>query len=78
VFQNIGPLELLIILAAALLIFGPSRLPELGRSLGRTLREFRQAAREPVEELKRTLVEEKEPSEEQKRPLSREEEGKAG
>lgn len=57
-FQNIGPLELLVILTAALLIFGPSRLPELGRSLGRTLREFRQAAREPVEELKRSLREE--------------------
>lgn len=59
-FQNLGPLELLVIMAAALLIFGPSRLPELGRSLGRTLREFRQAAREPVEELKRSLREEEE------------------
>lgn len=38
---NIGPLELAIVLVIALVIFGPKRLPELGRSLGRGLREFR-------------------------------------
>ena len=38
---NIGPLEILIVLAIALIVFGPKRLPELGRSLGRGLREFK-------------------------------------
>jgi sec-independent protein translocase protein TatA len=38
---NIGPLELAIVAIIALIIFGPKRLPELGRSLGDGLREFK-------------------------------------
>ena len=38
---NIGPLELAIVLVIALVIFGPKRLPDLGRSLGRGMREFK-------------------------------------
>ena len=38
---NIGPLELAIVLIIALVIFGPKRLPELGKSLGNGLREFK-------------------------------------
>jgi sec-independent protein translocase protein TatA len=37
----IGPWELLILLLVILLIFGPKRLPEMGRSLGKGLREFK-------------------------------------
>ena len=36
-----GPLELLVILVVALLVLGPKRLPEVGRSLGHGLREFK-------------------------------------
>ena len=43
---NIGPLELIIILAIALLIVGPGRLPEMGSAIGRTIREFRKASTE--------------------------------
>jgi sec-independent protein translocase protein TatA len=39
----IGPWELLILLGVLLLVFGPRRLPEMGRSLGRGMREFRQS-----------------------------------
>ena len=38
---NIGPMELIIVLVIALLVLGPKRLPEAGRSLGRGMREFR-------------------------------------
>jgi sec-independent protein translocase protein TatA len=38
---NIGPLEIAIVLVIVLIIFGPKRLPELGRSMGRGIKEFR-------------------------------------
>jgi sec-independent protein translocase protein TatA len=40
---NIGPQELLLVLVVALLVVGPARLPELGRSIGKGLRELRKA-----------------------------------
>ena len=48
---NIGPQELFIILVIALLVVGPQRLPALGRSIGRGLRELRKAQ----DEVKRTI-----------------------
>lgn len=39
---NIGPLEIGIVLAIALIVFGPKRLPELGNGLGRGMREFKE------------------------------------
>jgi len=41
---NVGPLELVIVLVIALLVIGPKRLPEMGNSLGKTIREFRNAS----------------------------------
>ena len=38
---NVGPVEIIIVLVIVLLIFGPKRLPDLGRSLGRGMREFK-------------------------------------
>lgn len=40
---SIGPTELIVVLVIALIVFGPKKLPELGRSLGRGLREFKQS-----------------------------------
>ena len=40
---SIGPLELIIVLSIALVILGPKRLPDAGRSLGRGMREFKHA-----------------------------------
>lgn len=38
---NVGPMELVIVLVVALIVLGPKRLPEVGRSLGNGLREFK-------------------------------------
>jgi sec-independent protein translocase protein TatA len=38
---NIGPMELIIVLAIALIVLGPKRLPEAGRSIGKGIREFK-------------------------------------
>jgi TatA/E family protein of Tat protein translocase len=53
-FGNLGLPEMVIILVIALIVFGPRKLPELGRSLGKSLGEFRKASNE----LKSTLDEE--------------------
>lgn len=45
-FGKIGLWEILIIMLVALIIFGPAKLPELGKSIGSGLREFKKATRE--------------------------------
>jgi len=40
---NIGPMELVVVLAIALIVLGPKRLPEVGRSVGNGLREFKES-----------------------------------
>jgi sec-independent protein translocase protein TatA len=40
---NVGPLEIAVVLIIVLIIFGPKRLPELGQSMGRGIREFRKS-----------------------------------
>ncbi len=49
-FTNIGIPGLILILVIALIIFGPNKLPELGRAAGRTLKEFKHATKDLVEE----------------------------
>ncbi|HUR35221.1 MAG TPA: TatA/E family twin arginine-targeting protein translocase [Vicinamibacterales bacterium] len=62
-FGSIGMPELIIIFVIALIIFGPRKLPELGRSLGKSLAEFKRASNE----LKSTLEEEIRIEEQQQR-----------
>ena len=38
---NIGPMEIIVVLIIALVVFGPKRLPELGKSLGKGIHEFK-------------------------------------
>ena len=40
---NIGPMELIVVLAIALMVLGPKRLPAAGKSLGRGIREFKES-----------------------------------
>jgi sec-independent protein translocase protein TatA len=48
VLQNIGIPGLILVLVIALIIFGPSKLPEIGRAFGSTLKEFKKSTRELV------------------------------
>jgi len=58
---NIGPQELLIVLIIALVVVGPQRLPELGRTIGRALREFRKIQDDVKDTLKFDLNADPEP-----------------
>lgn len=66
---GLGMQELIVIFVIALLVFGPSKLPELGRSLGRAMAEFRRAS----EELKEGLTAELSTEEEKASAPTREE-----
>ena len=48
--SNIGIPGLILILVLALIIFGPSKLPEIGRAFGKTLREFKNATKDMIED----------------------------
>ncbi|AZR72943.1 preprotein translocase subunit TatA [Anoxybacter fermentans] len=48
---NIGIPELILILVIALIVFGPGKLPEVGKSLGKAIREFKNASKEMTAEI---------------------------
>jgi sec-independent protein translocase protein TatA len=50
-FSNIGMPGLILILVLALIIFGPKKLPEIGRAFGQTLKEFKKSTRELTEDV---------------------------
>lgn len=54
---NIGPAEMIVILVIALIVFGPKRLPEIGRTVGRSLQQFREATKDVRQEVKEALTE---------------------
>lgn len=49
-FQNIGFPGLILILVIALIIFGPSKLPEIGKAVGSSLREFKRATKDILDD----------------------------
>ncbi len=52
---GLQPWHLIVILGVALIVFGPSRLPEIGRALGRSISEFRDAATSAQDEMRKGL-----------------------
>lgn len=50
VFQSLGPTELIIILAIVIVLFGATRIGDIGKGIGRGIREFRREVREGQEE----------------------------
>ena len=57
---NLGPMEIFIILIVALIVFGPKKLPEIGKSIGKGLREFKKASNEVMNTLEVAGEEEEE------------------
>lgn len=55
---GIGPWELVLILGIALVVFGPGKLPEVGKSLGKGLKEFKKASESFKEEISSDINEE--------------------
>ncbi|MGX6442459.1 twin-arginine translocase TatA/TatE family subunit [Neobacillus sp. K501] len=58
-FSNIGIPGLILILTLALIIFGPKKLPEIGRAFGQTLKEFKKSTRELTDDVMSDIEEDK-------------------
>ncbi|MEK9198594.1 twin-arginine translocase TatA/TatE family subunit [Ureibacillus sp. 179-F W5.1 NHS] len=59
-FQSIGVPGLIIILVIALILFGPSKLPQLGRAVGQTLKEFKASTKDVMDDVSGEFKEVKE------------------
>jgi len=57
VFENIGGTEILVILFVVFIFFGPKKLPELGKNLGRGLREMKKAMRDIQDDVEKAVKE---------------------
>lgn len=55
-FGNIGPWELILILGIALVVFGPGKLPEAGKAIGKAMNEFKKASSGVKEEFQDALA----------------------
>lgn len=56
-FFGIGPLEIILVLIIGLIIFGPGKLPQIGRDVGKALRSFKKAASDISTEMSREMKE---------------------
>jgi sec-independent protein translocase protein TatA len=53
---NLGMPELILILVIALVVFGPAKLPEIGKAVGKSIREFKSATTDVKEEVHKTVA----------------------
>ena len=53
-FENIGPVELIIIVIVIMLLFGAKRIPELAQGLGKGIREFKKSLKDVDDEIKKS------------------------
>jgi len=63
-FSNIGPFELILVLVIALIIFGPGKLPEVGKAIGKSIGEFKSALKKAEDGFQNELKETKGAAEE--------------
>lgn len=68
-FSNIGIPGLILILVLALIIFGPKKLPEIGKAVGQTLNEFKKSAKELTSDVVEEIDEAKKEVKEQKEAI---------
>ena len=61
-FLGMGPLELVVIAALALIVFGPDKLPEIAQQVGRAVREIRRMSTEVTDEIQRSIEPERRPA----------------
>lgn len=59
---NLGPAELILILAVALIVFGPKKLPEIGKGIGKAMREFNKARNDFMDTLNTDVIDDDEPA----------------
>lgn len=71
-FPSLGVTELAVILVIALVIFGPARLPQIGKSLGKALHEFRETSTATAKSLQEGIDGKVEDEEEEKKPDKKE------
>ena len=70
---SIGPVEIVVVAAIALIVFGPERLPEIARNIGKAIRELRRMASDVREEFEYTFEDETRPPEPESPPTPDEE-----
>jgi sec-independent protein translocase protein TatA len=56
-FENIGGSELLVVLLVVLIFFGPKKMPEMGKNIGKGIREFKKAMRDIQDDVEKSMKE---------------------